>query len=340
MINAHTRQVVDMLPSRDQKKVAIWLKTFPNLKIVIRDGATFFRNAIKEAHPEAIQIADRFHVIQSLTRHAEKAIRSLLPKNAPAKPPKEVHLKKTISQKQKESLIKSVRELRARGLSLSKIGRSLHLDYRTVKRYVDSSINCLEDHQNRVYTRELEQYAQLLPELFLRHKKLEDIYTELSIKGYSRSFYTFQKGYKAALATLDTKEDKPAYIYRRPIIKLLFHTFKLEELDSQIQGIFQMIPDILKIINAVHQFKEILKTSNFSALELWLTKLQVLGNSNLNSFKRGFSRDKTAILNSMKFPQLSNGLAEGKINKLKVIKRIMFGRAHFDTLKKKMILGD
>lgn len=95
---------------------------------------------------------------------------------------------------------------------------------------------------------------------------MEDIYTELSIKGYSRSFYTFQKGAKAALATLDIKEDKPVYIYRRPIIKLLFHTLKLEELDSQIQDIFQMIPDILKIINAAHHFKEILKTSNFSAL--------------------------------------------------------------------------
>lgn len=63
MIDAETRQVIDLLPSRKQEGVSRWLKEFPSLEMVIRDGATFFRNAIQESHPSAIQVADRFHVL-------------------------------------------------------------------------------------------------------------------------------------------------------------------------------------------------------------------------------------------------------------------------------------
>lgn len=340
MIDAETRQVIDLLPSRKQEEVSKWLKGFPSLKIVIRDGAAFFRNAVQEAHPDAIQVADRFHVLQALTRHAKKAIRSLLPKtlsNSVSKPRRE---KLTVSQKQKEKLIASVRELRVKGLTLSAIARQLDMDSRTVKRYIDPTIDCLEDHQNRVYTRELDKYAKQLPELLLRYQKLEDIYNELVKQGYSRSFFTFQKGYKIALATLKQENNQPAHIYRRPLIQLLFQEFEPDKLAVPIHEIFQQIPDVLEIIQAVHQFKAILKTTNFSALESWLTRIQLLDNKHLNAFVRGFSRDKEAILNTLKFPHLSNGLAEGKINKLKLIKRIMFGRGHFETLKKKVLLAN
>lgn len=54
------------------------------------------------------------------------------------------------------------------------------------------------------------------------------------------------------------------------------------------------------------------------------------------SFANGLERDYTAVINAIRLPY-SNGLAEGKINKLKVIKRIMYGRCGFDSLKNKII---
>jgi len=55
-----------------------------------------------------------------------------------------------------------------------------------------------------------------------------------------------------------------------------------------------------------------------------------------NSFINGIERDMEAVRNAIKY-EYSNGLAEGCINKLKVIKRIMYGRCSFETLKNKIL---
>lgn len=114
----------------------------------------------------------------------------------------------------------------------------------------------------------------------------------------------------------------------------MFQEFELDKLNAHIHELFQKVPEVLEIIQAVQQFRSIFKTTNIAALKIWLTRVQLLDNKHMNAFIRGFFRDKEAIFNALNFPELSNGLAEGKINKLKLIKRIMFGRGYFETLKK------
>lgn len=112
---------------------------------MIRDGVTFFRNAIQKAHSEAIQVANRFHVLQVLTRHAQKDVRALLLRKLVDAIPKSRQKELTVSQKQKDKLITSVRKLRTKGYTFSAIARQLDIDYRIVKRYIDLTIDCLED---------------------------------------------------------------------------------------------------------------------------------------------------------------------------------------------------
>jgi len=56
----------------------------------------------------------------------------------------------------------------------------------------------------------------------------------------------------------------------------------------------------------------------------------------INSFINVIERDMEAVRNAIKY-EYSNGLVEGYINKLKVIKRIMYGRCSFETLKTKIL---
>lgn len=56
----------------------------------------------------------------------------------------------------------------------------------------------------------------------------------------------------------------------------------------------------------------------------------------LDSFVNGIERDKDAIKNAIQF-DYNNGFAEGSANKLKVIKRIMYGRNSFELLKSKLL---
>jgi len=67
MINIETGRIVDMLESREAAEVAAWLATFPNIEVFSRDGSTLYAAAIKKAHPCALQISDRFHILKGLT---------------------------------------------------------------------------------------------------------------------------------------------------------------------------------------------------------------------------------------------------------------------------------
>jgi len=68
-----------------------------------------------------------------------------------------------------------------------------------------------------------------------------------------------------------------------------------------------------------------------------LSKAKALKIPEINSFVEGVRRDFEAISNAVKF-EYNNGLAEGKVIKLKLIKRIMYGRCRFSTLKNKVLL--
>ncbi len=81
MIGISTHKIVDMINSKDYVDVVEWLKTFPNAKIVSRDGSMSYRNAIKEAHPDAIEVSDRFHLLKNLTQYCKDYIMKTLTKS-------------------------------------------------------------------------------------------------------------------------------------------------------------------------------------------------------------------------------------------------------------------
>ncbi len=59
----------------------------------------------------------------------------------------------------------------------------------------------------------------------------------------------------------------------------------------------------------------------------------------LKGFAKGLRSDYAAVCNAILLPW-SNGQAEGKINKLKTIKRQMYGRASFELLRKRIVLAE
>jgi transposase len=70
-VDIETKRVIGLLASREAADVAEWLKTHPNIKVVSRDGSASYASAIKQTHPEALQISDRFHLLKGLTEAAK-----------------------------------------------------------------------------------------------------------------------------------------------------------------------------------------------------------------------------------------------------------------------------
>ena len=81
MVNIETHRTIDLLPSREVEDVVEWLKTYPNLEVVSRDGSVSYNSSIKQANENIIQISDRFHLIKGLTEAAKKYITCILDAN-------------------------------------------------------------------------------------------------------------------------------------------------------------------------------------------------------------------------------------------------------------------
>lgn len=78
MVDISTHQILDMISSREYEAVCEWLKTYPNLHVVSRDGSATYNNAIADAHPVALQISDRFHLLKNLTSYGTEYLKKEL----------------------------------------------------------------------------------------------------------------------------------------------------------------------------------------------------------------------------------------------------------------------
>ena len=80
MIDIETHKIIDLLESRQEDDVAEWLKTYPNLEVISRDGGIMYKSASGKAQPKAKQISDRFHVLKNLIDYARDVLKRLFKK--------------------------------------------------------------------------------------------------------------------------------------------------------------------------------------------------------------------------------------------------------------------
>jgi len=62
LVDQERRRVVDLLPDREAATLANWLGGHSRIKIVTRDRASYYADGIKKGAPQAVQIADRWHL--------------------------------------------------------------------------------------------------------------------------------------------------------------------------------------------------------------------------------------------------------------------------------------
>ncbi len=85
-------------------------------------------------------------------------------------------------------------------------------------------------------------------------------------------------------------------------------------------------------------FKDILKSKEPTSLKPWLERYEKSQIRGVRTFVRGIQNDLEAVTNAIKY-EWSNGVVEGHVNRVKVKKREMYGRAGFDLLMRKVILS-
>ena len=106
---------------------------------------------------------------------------------------------------------------------------------------------------------------------------------------------------------------------------------------EQYEEIIKKYPTLCKAYEILRGFHELMFSKDPDKLEPWMEEAQKLQIDEINSYLTGLRKDLVAVKNSIIY-SYSNGLAEGSVNKLKVIKQIMYGRNSFELLKSKLLL--
>jgi transposase len=134
---------------------------------------------------------------------------------------------------------------------------------------------------------------------------------------------------------------KAQLIKRRWLVKLLYKPIdKVKEIsEKQLNHITVKYPVVGTLYDIVQSFKEILSTKRVDELDKWIESAAEHNIDEINSFINGINSDLDAVKNAIRY-DYNNGLAEGSINKLKVIKRIMYGRCSFNLLRNKVLLRE
>lgn len=134
-------------------------------------------------------------------------------------------------------------------------------------------------------------------------------------------------------------EEEPLHLIKRKSIFQLLYYSKQEIQEVSLEEynlLFNQYPFKKELYEIVHQFKRILKIHDSERLGNWLTYVEQSPYKELLGFTVGIKKDLDDVTMAVLLTY-NNGLAEGSINKIKVIKRIMYGRCSFKLLRNKIL---
>lgn len=137
MVDLETHRIIDIIESRETKKVEEWLKSYPNLKIISRDGAQTYSSASTNSHPDALQISDRFHLLKNLSDAVQKYMHRLFPSRLviPATS-QNAEMQALYDTRNRAERIYFAHEKRQEGYTINDIALLLHSAATTVQKYL------------------------------------------------------------------------------------------------------------------------------------------------------------------------------------------------------------
>ncbi|MCQ6344138.1 transposase [Bacillus cereus] len=337
-----THRPIDMLKDRDQQTVTNWLKKHPSIQIVTRDGSLTFRRAIQEANPAIVQISDRFHIIQSLRKCINTSLDSLLSAQI------EIHSacqhqvqdpRIRIKRQQKRltdkwQLAQKMQHLYKQGLSIQKISKNFQMDWRTVKKYINMSSP--PDSTQGYRDSPIDAYMETIQTSIQAGNTVKEIYKQIQKLGYEGKYGTVRiriEDYRRQLKQQTVKHQN-TYISRKKYKKLfMLPKNRLSEEENKILfRIIQKNPVLKDLYNFYHSFLTFFTAKKIQDLK------QLIANEISGSFKpiqeycKRLYQDIDAIINGCVYT-FSNGLLEGQVNRLKTIKRMIYGRGSAELLR-------
>ncbi|MDO1451966.1 ISL3 family transposase [Rhodocytophaga aerolata] len=361
------RKVIDLLPDQESKTVEEWLTAHPGVEVVSRDRSVVYAHAVTAAAPTAVQVADRWHLLKNLSENMARyldiqrslitAVAGQLNQKQAATPIqntnplislaanlglKTIGNHEAIAQLSTEKRYPKygqVKSLQQQGYGRKTIARHLGLSRNTVRKYFAQSSFVAKVHSRRSNLAEFESY--LRKRWGEGETCVKNLWKEIKPMGYNGCYSILADFLSKYPNTPNPHALPPAQkgttYSSRSLSIALCH--KEEDWKDEQKPFLLKLLQKSAILDQARQlsleFKSLMETKRGHQLESWCQKAEQL--PLFKGFVRGIRQDFAAVEQAMT-SIWSNGQTEGQVNRLKNIKRQMYGKADFDLLRLRVLI--
>jgi transposase len=356
LVDLECHRAVDLLPDRSGSGFAAWLASHPGVEFISRDRSGEYADGARLGAPQARQVADRFHLLRNLRdvvlrvlkRHAQLVERVVSPETA-AQPLTRFRLDREGTRERTRVEMRAryaaIQQLTQEGMSISAIARALKLHRHTVQKYR----TCTSPPQRHYTTRQTSALTPHQGYLVERWRSgchnARQLWRELAAHGYPGSYHTVARltGYLRQREYSD-KTLPPVATGMTPAQAVGLVVVRPEQRTTQEQRALEQLgalhPEIQTALALFASFAAFIRERTdpppARQLEQWMTQATASGVKELAAFATKLQQDAEAVLAALSLPY-SQGQTEGQVNRLKLLKRSMYGRAKFDLLRGRVL---
>ena len=374
LVDLERHQRVDLLPDRSAETLAAWLRCHPGIEVISRDRSPEYARGAREGAPDAHQVADRWHLLKSLRETLEHVLNRLhaqlrsLPALAstPDRPPPlrprrlrppsaPERARQQASRQRRQDDYQAVHHLLRQGVPQRTIARQLGLSRTKVRRFAQAS--CFPERgEQRPRPSRLDPYLTFLQQRWAEGcTNASQLWRELRACGYSGCRQQVARWAQAqrtqpAPTTPNWRRSpplRPAAPDRSPSLSTVPAPRQLawlllkrgDELDAKEQALLsrlQQLPALRQSYTLAQRFLTIVRQRLADELDGWLAACLASDLPDFQTFAASLQRDLPAVRNALSM-EWSNGQLEGQVNRLKVLKRQMYGRASFSLLRLRVL---
>ena len=370
IIDQVTHKPIELIDSRQTEDVVKALSDFNDVKLVTRDRSTGYSSAIKSVFPLALQIADKFHILKNLSERILKIIKQEYKRikiiynriygNETHKIFNNSNIYKMISDEElysiaidnQKTMYHNFYLLKKKGYNLSQISGMTKHDKRTISQYLNKKFPTITRNTKNHYNR----YLLNIRRLMIFNINISAIYKALvaiGFNGHERSFrfwinnhFPNYSGNKRKKVSAILNKDIPVFpnavifsiLLQNKNLGISKKTGEISQERICVDKIIETSPKLLKLQKIYLSFKAAMTGFEVKNLRTWYLENYKSFFNEIIGFCKWLKKDWTAVCDAIMY-DMNNGLAEGSINKLKVIKRSMYNRAGYELLRRKICLS-
>jgi transposase/DNA-binding CsgD family transcriptional regulator len=361
LIGMGTHRPIDVLAGRQAGALARWLREHPGVQVTCRDRAGAHAEGSREGAPDAIQVADRFHLWQNLRDAAGKTVIACRgdlrePVPEPAEPePAEAGMgvraetaapaagqdpgagRLAVRARERHA---AIHDLLAQGRTHTQICAMLGLSPKTVRTFIRAATPGQVTAGPRPPSSGTGRFGPYLHERWNQGcTGAAQLHAGIQAQGYHRSQRSARRCLQPLRATLTAPVLPPPPPAVREVTRwITSHPGHLtEEETAKLNKVKARSAHLSATAGHVTAFAEMMTGRHGELLPAWITAAELDELTSLHSFTRGIRHDQPAVANGLTLAH-SSGAVEGNACRVKALKRQMLGRANLDLLRKRIPL--